>query len=367
MRLNLILIQTILVLLGATLFFALPALSDDPASTIDQDLKTRIATKPCSVKVLVGLGNSVVLRREYGQSGRHQGAITGEVENRFPIGTIAEQFVAATVLHLKEQGKLTIDASICSYLQSCPTGWSEIQVVHLLTHTSGLPPIKKPSPGQMMPAVPHTLGELLVDAYGESLEFKPGTMFKYNTLDFPVLYLLIGSVTGRLPTEYIETEIFRPLSMKDTRFSTSDELSRSLRRSHLPDAQSRTPRETQSCDDNLCSTVEDLYRWEQALATGKVISHDSVRQMFTPYRDGYGFGWKIIKEFDKRIALQSGRSDTFSVSVRLYPDDDTYIVLVARGENVDSAELTHDISAILFEKHHPASSKRDGASSILPK
>ena len=349
-------VQAILVLFAVTLFSALPARSEDLALRIDQYLKTRVANNQFSVKVLVARGDDVLIRREYDQSGRNHGSVKNDVVHRFPVGTIAEQFVAAAVLQLEEQGKIRIDASICSYVSSCPSDWRDIEVVHLLTHTSGLPSLKQPSSRQKKLALPHTLRGLLAAVDGESLQFKPGSMFKYNPLDFLVLYFVIGNVTGKLPKEYIETAVFRPLSMTDTKYPTSEQFSTKVPKSHLQDGKSQTIRESRFCEDNVCSTVEDLYRWDRALTKETVISHDSLLQMFTPYRDGYGLGWKITKEFNKRLALQSGRAGGISVSLRLYPDDDTCIVLVANGSsNVDSVELTHDIAAILFGRGYPAS------------
>ena len=100
-------------LLGAILFFVPPARSDDLASRIDQDLKIRIAKKQFSLKVLVARGDSVLIRREYGV--RNHRSSKG-VRDNFPVGAIAEQFVAAAILHLEERGKIKIDAPICSYL-----------------------------------------------------------------------------------------------------------------------------------------------------------------------------------------------------------------------------------------------------------
>jgi CubicO group peptidase (beta-lactamase class C family) len=356
-------IQTTFVLFGVALLFAPSARSQDQASRIDRYLRTKIATAPSSVQVLVAHGDDVLIKRAYAHSGSSSGSTKGDVENRFPVGAVDEQFVAAAILRLQEQGKIRIDAPICSYLSNCPAGWTELHIVHLLTHTSGLPSATQNSPGQKMSSVPHTLRDLVAAADGESPQFKPGAMFKYSSLDFPVLYLVIGSVTGRSPTEYIENEVFRPLGMTATKFSPH-EVSTNLSQPYSQDRETRTPWDARLCQHEVCSTLADLYRWERALTKGVAVSHDSVLQMFTPYRDGYGLGWKIIKEFDKRSALKSGRSEAWSLSVRLYPDDDTYIVLVANGDHVDSADLTHEIAAILFARRNQGTSTT--TSSRLP-
>ena len=99
-------VQAILVLFAVTLFSALPARSEDLALRIDRYLKTRVANNQFRVKVLVARGDHVLIRREYHQSGRNHGSVKNDVVYRFPVGTIAEQFVAAAVLQLEEQGKI---------------------------------------------------------------------------------------------------------------------------------------------------------------------------------------------------------------------------------------------------------------------
>lgn len=353
-RSNSIRSQAISALLAVTLFSVPLAGSEDVRSGVDQYLRTRVANNQFSVEVLVARGDDVLIRKEYGQSDRNKGSNKSDTY-RFPVGTIAEQFVAASVLQLEERGKISINAPICSYVSGCPSDWWDIEVVHLLIHASGLPSFRQPSPGQMNVALPQTLQQVIASVDGESLAFKPGLMFKYNPLDYVILCFIIDRVSEKPFREYVKSEVFHVLSTTNTKSPTSEQLSTRLQNSHVQDGGNWIMRESRFCGDNVCSTVEDIYRWERALINGTVISHDSLLQMFTPYRDGHGLGWKMIREFDKRLALQSGRSGLMSVSVRLYPDDDTYIVLVANGSGVDSVELTHDIAAILFGKGHPIS------------
>jgi hypothetical protein len=48
------------------------------------------------------------------------------------------QFTAAAMLLLEQQGKLSIQDPICTYLDDCPDAWKPITIHHLLSHTSGL-------------------------------------------------------------------------------------------------------------------------------------------------------------------------------------------------------------------------------------
>ncbi len=339
--------QAIVALCVATLLLVPTLKADDLQSRIDQYLKDKVATKQFSGEVLVARGDAVLIRGDYGLAGRKHGALSNNRKFRFPVGAVAEQFVAVAVLQLEDQGKIKINASICDYVPNCPSDWKDIQVVHLLTHTSGLPAFKRSSPDQKNS---DTLHKLLAAAGRQYLEFQPGSKFKYNELDFILLGLAIESVLGRPASEFIETAVSHMLKMTDTKY--------------LQNSCGRPEPGLALSDDQVCSTVEDLYRFDRALAKGAIISNASQLQMFTPYRDGHGLGWKINKEFGKRLALQTGQSDGASVSVRLYPDDDVYIILVADANDIDSAELTHDIGAILFGKSYPASGEATSASPV---
>jgi|HubBroStandDraft_1064217.scaffolds.fasta_scaffold17846_2 CubicO group peptidase (beta-lactamase class C family) len=346
----------IITLLAGALFSGQLARSEDQASRINQYLNTSVAKGQFRVNVLVAHGDLMLIRGEY-SPGRQ--VIKSDEEYRVPIGTIAEQFLATAVLKLEQQGKVRIDAPICVYVAGCPSEWKDVKVVHLLTHTSGLPSLKPSSSGQKEAG---TLRDLLVAVNGTSLEFKPGSRFKYNALDDAMLHFAVDRVSGRPTKDYIETEIFHAQGMTDTEYPVFENLPAKVQKSYLQDGESWRMRESQFCEDNLCSTVGDLYRWERALAGGTVVSRDSLHEMFTPYRDGRGLGWKINKEFDRRVAVQNGRAGGASVSIRLYPDDDICIILVAHSDDIDPAPLTHDIGAIVFGKSYPVSTNVGGSS-----
>ncbi|MGA8811179.1 MAG: serine hydrolase domain-containing protein [Candidatus Sulfotelmatobacter sp.] len=346
----------LLAICATPLVFVPPLRSGDLHSRIDQYLKSKTIAKQFSGEVLVARGDDVLILGDYGRSGPKYSMKNNNLF-RFPVGAIDEQFVALAVLQLEEQGKIKLAASICDYLSNCPRDWKEIHLVHLLTHTSGLPFLKQDFPDQTNLAQSDTLQRLLAALAEQSLESKPGSEFKYNRLDFIVLGLVIESVSGRPADEYIGTEVFHALKMTDTadKEEISQQGSKDLQGPPLQNRRDGTVPGWTMKDDRTYSTIEDLYRFDRALTSGAIVSQASLLQMFTPFRDGHGLGWKIIKEFDRRAALQRGQSDGVSVSVRLYPDDDVYIILVADGHDIDSAELTHDIGAILFGKGYPAS------------
>ena len=296
----------------------------------------------------------MLLRSAYGRGPLSDASTKDELHSRFSLGRIAEQFVAAAVLQLKEQGKIKLDASVCSYLSNCPAVWSGIQVVHLLTHTSGLPSVAQSPRPQPNSASKENLQSLLEALGQQPLEFKPGSRFEYNELNFTILSHVIERVSGRSSRNYIETHVFDPARMTETGYRAAEKPRASVGKANIRDGASGTgTAESPLRHEAVYSTLEDIYRWNRALSKGEIISQASVLEMFTPYRDGHGLGWKINREFDRRLALQNGVSGEMSVSVRLYPDDDVLVILVGRGIQVDATRFTHDLAAIALGMDHP--------------
>jgi len=56
----------------------------------------------------------------------------------FDIASISKQFVAFSILMLEEQGKLTLDDDIRTYLPEFPDYGTTITLRHMIHHTSGI-------------------------------------------------------------------------------------------------------------------------------------------------------------------------------------------------------------------------------------
>ncbi len=118
-----------------------------------------------------------------------------------------------SVLRLIESGRVRLDGRVADYLPEFRSeGSSVITVRHLLTHTSGL------RPG--LPATPAWAGyERGIElACRETPTNAPGTVFRYSDINFILLGEIVHRVSGRRLQEFATTEIFRPLSMRDTGF-----------------------------------------------------------------------------------------------------------------------------------------------------
>jgi CubicO group peptidase (beta-lactamase class C family) len=316
-------------------------LNETPKRIARRYLNAQMLENGFSGQVLIAHGDEVLVNKSF-LPPPGPGSDLRKAQERFPAGSIAEQFIAAAILQLDVRGQVRLDAPICDYIANCPGDWTKIRILDLLTHSSGLPSLPGVSPCvERRTPKPSAVITMLS---GKPLLFEPGNSFNFNSLDYFFLSAVIEKISGQLTSEYLNQHIFRPLNLAETGYLVSTSPQKCTD-SELP---------ASSFSGELYTSSDDLYRWNHALSTGKFLPKNSLDQMYTPYIEGHGFGLKILKEFDRKVAVQNNESDSNSVSIRMYPDDDTCVIVVSRVHGVAASGLSHGLGALLFPKQRSA-------------
>ena len=173
--------------------------------------------------VLVGQGEETVYFECIGNEVREPFV---EVMGRgtiFDMASVTKPVSTATsVMILMDRGKIKLDDLVKDYLPAfgC-NGKEEVQIKHLLNHTSGLPPYTNAS------VIEKEHGPLCPDKVIEkicSLEAKnkPGEEFKYSCLGYITLGKVIEKVTGEGLDVFAKENIFEPLGMKDSGYKPDE-------------------------------------------------------------------------------------------------------------------------------------------------
>jgi CubicO group peptidase (beta-lactamase class C family) len=91
--------------------------------------------------------------------------------------------------------------------------------------------------------------------------------------------------------------------------------------------------------------VNDLYLWDQASFTDKLIPRDLLDKMFTPYVSipdmagitvsGYGYGWFIGQNESHRMVFHTGRIEGFIALNSVYPDDKVIVIVLSNQRSED--------------------------------
>jgi CubicO group peptidase (beta-lactamase class C family) len=285
--------------------------------------------------VLVARNGQVILSQGYGFADRFK-KTPNTPQTKFRIGSLTKQFTAMAILTLQAEGKLNVQDKLCAYLSACPEILKPITLHHLLTHTSGLPNATKwNQPGDKM-----------LSKYA-TLNSPPGDNFSYTDVGYNLAGKIIETVSGRSYEAFMQQNIFEPLQMSSTGYDHEQaDLAKGYAAAEGDIASSNLDWFAAGA---LYSTVEDLYRYDQALYTDKLLPQSALSAMFSgqvPVQDGqyygrfwgghnwrYGYGW-FIRPDQPRLFIHGGQPPGFRTEFRRYPDDKVTIIILCNHEAV---------------------------------
>ncbi|HFK1708380.1 TPA: serine hydrolase domain-containing protein [Bacillus mycoides] len=312
---------------------------DIAATKLDQYLKD----KGFNGTVLVTDKNNVVLRKGYGYANVKDKVLTTP-RTKYRIGSITKTVVAISILQLREKGKLNIEDNVNKYIPSFPAD-KNITLRNLLTHTSGLP-----DQGQGSVDAASRL-KLVTWIGAQKLQFPAGTGWKYTDYNYMVLAYIVEKISNKPLAEYVKENIFTPVEMNESGMGATlpEDIFLAEGYTKKDNELIATPRLKMNwlygCGE-MYTTVEDMKRLDEAIMDGKLISKQSLSDMFTvsPARK-YGFsfyiypdyyhnhgvlaGWNTFNNFnwDKRTFVilfsnvQNGMNDTFNQEFRKLAND----------------------------------------------
>lgn len=129
----------------------------------------------------------------------------------FDLASVTKLFTAVVVLRLVEEGALALDTPATSYLPGVGAG-DAVTLRHLLTHTSGLPPVTQ------WQTWPQGL-DARWDVVRSTRRVAPvGTVHDYSCVGYLVTALVLRAVTGETVPELVERFVTGPMGLRDTMF-----------------------------------------------------------------------------------------------------------------------------------------------------
>jgi len=99
---------------------------------------------------------------------------------------------------------------------------------------------------------------------------------------------------------------------------------------------------------SIYSTVEDMYRWDQALYTDALLPAELRTQMFTSYLRDYAFGWKVDHPGDRLRISHPGLIDGFATYIARYPDDQVTVIVLGNLDSADVVGIGDYLASLVF-------------------
>jgi CubicO group peptidase (beta-lactamase class C family) len=209
------------------------------------------------------------------------------------LGSVSKQFTAMAVMMLSERGALGYDDPVTRFLPELARYAAGVTVRHLLNHTSGIPDV-----GDLGIDRPGLANDEVVAALAKerALASTPGTRYRYSNAGYDLLGTLVERLSGQRMSEFLAAHVFRPVGMSSTfvREGTST-LPPGVAMAYDAFGEAAPDTNATVGDGGVFSTVDDLYKWDGALAGSTLVGASTLEAAFTPPTlpgspSTYGFG-----------------------------------------------------------------------------
>lgn len=259
-----------------------------PTARIDSVFAAHQGTDRPGCAVSVVQRGRPIFAKGYGMADLAQG-IAISPQSVFHVASVSKQFAGMSLVLLARAGRLSLDDEVRRYVPELPAYDRPITIRHLLTHTSGIR-----DQWNLLMTAGWRLGDDLITEQDvldivtrqRTLNFEPGSFYNYSNSGFTLAAVIVKRVTGRSLREFADSALFRPLGMSRTHFHDDNLMivpGRTRGHTFREGVWKETvPNYSTVGATSLFTTVEDLARWQNQLASGIVGGREAIAMLATP-------------------------------------------------------------------------------------
>ncbi len=263
------------------------------------------------------------------------------------ICSVSKQFLTVACLKLEEEHKLSINDKLSKYFDDLAGEYQDITISNLLSHTSG---IKDYLNEKNLFGTPWE--KVKSEVFSDTLNFKPGSAWRYSNTGFWTVARIIEKVTGMDYNQYLEKTFFSQLHMDQThrisKWKTNDQKVNGFvcEDGKLIKTDLKSSEFYGQGDGDLISTLPDLFKWNKALTEGKIIQQETLSKLWNPAKlnngkpletipdsgVSYGLGWFIGNVNGDKIVWTPGAGFGFSISAQYMPEYNLIILVLCNKD-----------------------------------
>lgn len=313
--------------------------------------------------VLVSRYGQVLYKNAFGYSNfRNHDSLA--INSSFQLASVSKQFTAVAVLMLMEKKKLSLEDSIQRFFPDFP--YHGITVRNLLNHRSGLCNYayfcdrfyrKHEGPYSNMDVI-----RLMTEHQPKSY-LPVNTRFDYSNTGYVILAAIVEKASGMSFPDYVRKNIFLPLGMKHSYVGRADSSTEVMGYNHPGRVVVKDYLDEIYGDKGIYASVEDLYIWDRALYTEKLLKQKTLAEAFTgasPEQKGpfdYGFGWRIYTASDSsKIVFHAGWWKGFKTFFMRRLKDETCVIILSNVANRSYKDID-ELMDIVYERQRGPESK----------
>jgi len=326
----------------------------DTAKKIDAVMARFSALEHFSGTVLVARGGRIVYAKAFGLANKDL-AVPNTLNTRFELASVSKLFTGVGFMRLVEKGLVGLEDPVVRHLPRFPFG-DKVKIIHLLTHTSGLPEFfENPKLQGLFPSL-RSIDDFLPMTFEQKLKSDaPGKAFAYNSAGFHVLGAIIERVSGRSFKDYIRDEILRPCGMSETSLATLEDVVPNRAVGYVKNSLGVFKTNAYYLIPDIAAagiqvTAGDLLKFDRALTEGKLLSPAILERMTVPFLEkNWGIVWRLADIDGRKIAYHGGETGGVSAMFRRYLEDDLTLIVLSNYHRA-ARPVAAVIEAILFGK-----------------
>lgn len=328
---------------------------DTTLSAVDAYVRRQMERRHIAgVSVAVVQDGNVVLAKGYGLASVELG-VPATADTAYQLASVTKTFTATAVMMLVREGKIALDDKITERLPDLPEAWKDVTIHHLLSHTSGIKSYTSVRDFHKSARKDYARREILDLVSKEPLEFQPGERWNYSNTGYFLLGMLIEDVAGKPYGEFMDERVFKPLGMTRTRANDLRAIVPDRAPGYQWDGKELKNGEYVSPSQPfaagmLISSVNDLVKWDAALASHALLDEQSSERMWTPTRlsdgreAGYGYGWETSEINGHRRVSHGGGIPGFSTELARFPDEKLTVIVLANTEGGHAGPIARKIA-----------------------
>jgi D-alanyl-D-alanine carboxypeptidase len=288
----------------------------------------------------------VVYARAFGSANAAR-RVRFEPDTESSIGTLTEQFTAAAVLLLVQDGKLKLADRVTKYLPELSVA-RNVTIAQLLLQTSGLPSIDNLADIPNDHTRPVKISDLFAAVNKLQPSALPGRAYADNWLNYIVAGTIVEHVSGISLSDYLEQHIFLPLVMGhsflagDTGVSPSHAVGYTRTPTGFDAVKAWDPTRLAGAA-GMTSTVYDLAKWDIEMPI--LLRTDTIATMFTPSGVGgppnYGMGWVIDRRNGQQFVWYAGDIPGYRSVNDVLPNEHIAVIVLSNADSLELSNVTN--------------------------
>lgn len=338
------------------------ATAPPPAPPVAAVLREQVAPGYNGVVLVRASRSSAPVVRAYGEA-RFEDTTKLAPDTRFMVGSVSKWITAVAVLRLAEEGKLSLDAPITTWLPELPASSSAVTLRHLLSNTSGIPnglgqAIKRDRSPERLTITPAAAA---LQFGNGPLAFAPGAQFDYSVTNWLLVGGIVERATGEPFQQVIAGLVFQPAGVADTGFADDSfaTLPRtavaygSMRAGTHPSRKIMPTPPMVAASGTIYSTASDLLKIADAVYGTALLTPASRQQLLTVQHapEEYALGGRVRQAGSgaqaRVLAWESGVSGGYKTLLAYAPADGRAVVLLNNTDMQQSEQAR--LALALFE------------------